>query len=608
MLSNVTYGKLLAQSLGVTRGELQKMAEAGQLTVDKMLKPFILNSESLRKKSADLGQTFEQTITVNLNKMKLAIGEINKEFDLSGKFARGIDWFVQKLGLIGVVIGGVVVVQLLAMVSQLKNLLTVLRGMTLLNWVTGLLMLLGVALIYVYDNLEDLTQSFARFQGKIAEIQLPLYEFFQRIDQWQSRVFGSEADAELNQYVAGLREMANLGEVKKKPFWETEAMAKGMEQLLGPLKKFQDEIAKGTEGADKILDPMKKFQEELDKMAKAAATGKTATLKDIIEQKIAGINKAFNEGRISAQEYFAMLGTIRLERINGEMAEGKSNVYKLNEALAELQTQDLTRQFNRSEVSLSTFREELNKIEIQRLNDQLTAGTLAATEFNDKMLSLQSDLGLGWNSMTVGITNFLDKVGTLGKGVADVVTNSFDKLGDAIYEMTKTGKYDFRQFAQSVLDDLGKIIMRATIVAPLARGILSYLPTAEAGVVPPDFNPSYGSIAKMTPFAKGGIVSSPTPFMFNRGKMGVMGESGPEAVLPLTRGAGGELGVRASSAPVIININNQSGAEVTQHERTGPNGEKMIDIMVVSKMKEAFASGTMDKTMQQAFGIRRMGY
>ena len=51
----------------------------------------------------------------------------------------------------------------------------------------------------------------------------------------------------------------------------------------------------------------------------------------------------------------------------------------------------------------------------------------------------------------------------------------------------------------------------------------------------------------IVPFAKGGVVDSPTMFKFAKGgsfQTGVAGEAGPEAILPLTRGAGGKLGVR----------------------------------------------------------------
>jgi hypothetical protein len=58
----------------------------------------------------------------------------------------------------------------------------------------------------------------------------------------------------------------------------------------------------------------------------------------------------------------------------------------------------------------------------------------------------------------------------------------------------------------------------------------------------------------ITPFADGGIVNSPMLFPF-QGGVGLMGEGGPEAIMPLARSADGRLGVRGGSAPqVTVNI------------------------------------------------------
>jgi phage-related minor tail protein len=58
------------------------------------------------------------------------------------------------------------------------------------------------------------------------------------------------------------------------------------------------------------------------------------------------------------------------------------------------------------------------------------------------------------------------------------------------------------------------------------------------------------------PFAKGGVVSSPTTFPM-RGATGLMGEAGPEAIMPLSRTADGRLGVQAqgNSRPVNVVMN-----------------------------------------------------
>ena len=64
------------------------------------------------------------------------------------------------------------------------------------------------------------------------------------------------------------------------------------------------------------------------------------------------------------------------------------------------------------------------------------------------------------------------------------------------------------------------------------------------------------SQGRVTPFASGGIVSGPTTFPM-RGGTGLMGEAGPEAIMPLARGADGKLGVRTAGGgqPVTVVMN-----------------------------------------------------
>jgi lambda family phage tail tape measure protein len=58
----------------------------------------------------------------------------------------------------------------------------------------------------------------------------------------------------------------------------------------------------------------------------------------------------------------------------------------------------------------------------------------------------------------------------------------------------------------------------------------------------------------MTAYAKGGIVTKPTIFPMSNGT-GLMGEAGPEAVMPLTRSANGKLGVQAEGSSEGRDIN-----------------------------------------------------
>lgn len=73
---------------------------------------------------------------------------------------------------------------------------------------------------------------------------------------------------------------------------------------------------------------------------------------------------------------------------------------------------------------------------------------------------------------------------------------------------------------------------------------------------------------KIVPFAYGGIVNKPTLFPMANG-MGLMGEAGPEAIMPLKRGRGGRLGVEASGGGVggiVVNVD-ASGSSVEGDEQ-----------------------------------------
>lgn len=118
-----------------------------------------------------------------------------------------------------------------------------------------------------------------------------------------------------------------------------------------------------------------------------------------------------------------------------------------------------------------------------------------------------------------------------------------------------------------------------------------------------------------TGFAKGGvftnqIVSSPTLFAF-AGGTGLMGEAGPEAIMPLKRGANGKLGVEAaggdSGTTIVINdMRSSAGAEPVQtQERRGPDGKRMISVLIRDEVRRQIRSGDLDRDMQASYGANR---
>lgn len=120
-------------------------------------------------------------------------------------------------------------------------------------------------------------------------------------------------------------------------------------------------------------------------------------------------------------------------------------------------------------------------------------------------------------------------------------------------------------------------------------------------------------------FAKGGtftnaIVQSPTFFKFAKGSgfgTGLMGEAGPEAIMPLTRGADGSLGVSASGIggdySLTVVINNYGNEEVTASESTTEDGQRKLEITIGAMINKHLSDGSADRALKSRYGIRAQG-
>ena len=131
----------------------------------------------------------------------------------------------------------------------------------------------------------------------------------------------------------------------------------------------------------------------------------------------------------------------------------------------------------------------------------------------------------------------------LRRAMKDLVVDG-DSLSDALESLAKTMiNTTFNSAMRPVTDHLGGLVSDG--IGALVGGIL---PFADGAAF---------SQGKVTPFARGGVVSSPTHFPM-RGGLGLMGEAGPEAILPLARGHDGSLGVKTQgggrSPTVVMNV------------------------------------------------------
>lgn len=180
-----------------------------------------------------------------------------------------------------------------------------------------------------------------------------------------------------------------------------------------------------------------------------------------------------------------------------------------------------------------------------------------------QMQSTIADVGTDVNLLTRGISSGLRKAfdGLIfdGTKLSDAMRGVAQSMADAAYNAA----------IKPVTDHFGGLL--ASAVGGLMNGVL------------PFENGAAFSQGRVTPFARGGVVSSATAFPM-RGGMGLMGEAGPEAIMPLARGADGRLGVRSNTGAQAVNITmNISSPDV--------EGFRRSQSQIAAQMGRALARG-----------------
>jgi phage-related minor tail protein len=124
------------------------------------------------------------------------------------------------------------------------------------------------------------------------------------------------------------------------------------------------------------------------------------------------------------------------------------------------------------------------------------------------------------------------------------------------------------------------------------------------------YGSSHGNIfsaGRIIPFAKGGFFTKPTIFPMANGGIGLAGEAGDEAIMPLFRTGSGDLGVKSSGrGNVEINIYAPEGSSVSQETQKVGDTEQiniMIDEAVASSVSNT--GSKTHKALKTSFGLKQ---
>ncbi|EPV2770474.1 phage tail tape measure protein [Pseudomonas aeruginosa] len=373
---------------------------------------------------------------------------------------------------------------------------------------------------------------------------------------------------------------------------QADANKKATESEKAHTKSINDEVKALDALIDKALPEKKRLEdlaEGVEKLRKAQAAGKITSAE--MELGIKNLNEAYADGSIQKR--------IQQEQKLAEQRRNSADAYRkamevvlqarqdaINSDVAGIGLGDDERdQAQRLDAVRKKYADLRRELEAQQEDASRRLGPAAyeqrladLADFQARELQMEVD---GYdarldaqrdyrNGARRAWQNIQADAADVASATDDMLTTGFNTASNALADFATTGKLKFRDFASSVINDMARIASQQA-----ATGLLSGLigmgvsaassyfggGSSAAGATQSGYTgDAYTSwLTKQADggawangvqfFANGGaftnsVVNTPTAFGMSGGRMGVMGEAGPEAILPLARNSDGSLGVR----------------------------------------------------------------
>ncbi|MDF5908213.1 phage tail tape measure protein [Pseudomonas aeruginosa] len=404
---------------------------------------------------------------------------------------------------------------------------------------------------------------------------------------------------------------------------QADANKKATESQKAHTKSINDEVKALDALIDKALPEKKRLEdlaEGVEKLRKAQAAGKITSAE--MELGIKNLNEAYADGSIQKR--------IQQEQKLAEQRRNSADAYRkamevvlqarqdaINSDVAGIGLGDDERdQAQRLDAVRKKYADLRRELEAQQEDASRRLGPAAyeqrladLADFQARELQMEVD-GYGArldaqrdyrNGARRAWQNIQADAVDVASATDDMLTTGFNTASNALADFATTGKFKFRDFASSVINDMARIASQQAATG-LLSGVLGAGVSAFSGwmgALPrpgPRLPATPATLTRTGPpprrdggawangvqfFANGAaftnsIVSRPTAFGMAGGRTGIMGEAGPEAILPLARGADGSLGVRSVgggggtalqvNAPVAVTVEDRSseGMELDQ--------------------------------------------
>ncbi|EFO3799109.1 phage tail tape measure protein, partial [Escherichia coli] len=335
----------------------------------------------------------------------------------------------------------------------------------------------------------------------------------------------SQQQAQVEGQIAAARQSAGMA---------TERMTEAHKQLLALQQRISDLAGKKLTADEKSVlahkDELIQALTLLD--AKQQELQKQTALNDLKKKSIQLASQLAEEERALRQQHDLDIATTG-------MGDKQRQRYQAQFSLQQ-KYQQQREQLERDSKQKGTYGTDEYRNAEQTLTDSLNRQLNENRRYWQEQELMQAD----WkNGAMRAFQNFTEDADNAAGTAEQLFNTAFSSMGNGLATFCTTGKLNFKSFTSSVLSDMAKILAQATMMKAV-KGIGSVM-GFDFGDVKTNAEGGVYQSADLSRYS-GTVVNRPTFFAFAKGA-GVMGEAGPEAILPLRRGADGKLGVVAAT-------------------------------------------------------------
>jgi len=639
--------QMLTDHLGVSRGELRAMAKDGKLTADVLRDAIGAGAEKVNAEFGKMSPTVGQSMQVLQNAFGSVVDWANDSTGATKGLAATIIDFAGVVEDIPQSFSGA-----LEAVKKYNDDLIALAGLLGAAKLAQLALNLAVkaspyglaatALVILNEalrefdlNIGSINSKWKAYDQSMGILTGRLDEFGNKIDPQKKRIADLKAEIELlnNSISAG----TTAGKGKKwyefRFFDDPQAEKQHIADVVEKIKTLSAELVGLEEAATKG---------EKDKEAAVAAVIKEIQKKKLItttadedESIAAKAEAASKAARLKAEKEAYAFRMAALEETQRKEQLQVGIVDQIIAAEEELKMAMMSE----SEQRIYAIEQEYDGY--QKLIDQIVAAGDATEEWGVKSRAI---LGVRMQEDLEALEALKNKGEDTADRMKDAFTGWANNMASSLNDVLWSADATFGSIAESFAKMITQMIIQIRIIEPLLNSVVQ-----KGGVwdmVASSIGGLFGSgvasgtmstteaynntssawdASRFSLNAKGNVFSTsglaayensvvfrPTIFPFARG-IGLMGEAGAEAIVPLTRMNNGDLGVKAmGGGNVTVNvINNSANSTATTSERSDGRGSRIIDVMI-DQIKSSIAGditrgdGAVPTAMAGTYGLNRV--